>query len=93
TEAFTAKGRLLFEKVMDDIEARLTGTWALGDRYTIADIYILPFHLWANRIGVPTAERHPQTTAWMRRMAARPAVREAVDIEGLDWSLLGGPPE
>jgi glutathione S-transferase len=68
-----------------EVEDRILGPWLLGDRYSIADAYALPFYRWGNRIGIPMAECCPRWAAWAERMLQRPAVREAIDTEKLGY--------
>jgi glutathione S-transferase len=67
-----------------EVERRLGSGWAAGDSYSIADIYLFPFHGWAWRFGFDTAKECPKWTALVARMRQRPAVQRALATEGLD---------
>jgi len=61
------------------------GPWALGERYSVADPYLLAFWNWARGpiLGFDVGRDLPNWTAHARRMAERPAVRKALAREGL----------
>jgi len=61
------------------------GGWALGERYSVVDPYLLLFWTWGRgpALGFDMAERFPHWTAHARAMAARPAVRAVFAREGL----------
>jgi glutathione S-transferase len=61
------------------------GPWALGERYSVADPYLLVFWTWGRgpTLGFDIARDLPNWTAHARRMAARPAVKRAFEREGL----------
>lgn len=59
------------------IEADLTGEWAMGDAYTVADPYLFTFAGWLESDGVNIAE-FPRVQAHFERMKARPAVQNAL---------------
>lgn len=67
------------------LEQRLAdsgGPWILGDRYSAADAYALVFHRWGPRLGIDMAD-YPAWTAQAARLYQRPAVRRALEQEGL----------
>ena len=82
---FIESARPIVERMNREVEDRILGPWLLGDRYSIADAYALPFYRWGNRIGIPMAECCPRWAAWAERMLQRPAVREAIDTEKLGY--------
>lgn len=56
----------------------LTGPWVLGERYSVADPYLYTMSTWLAADGVDVA-RFPRVQDFMRRMAARPAIRRVLD--------------
>lgn len=64
-----------------EVESRLTGTWAAGEQYSIADIYLFPFHGWAWRMDLDAATEFPRWTALLDRMKLRAAVQRALERE------------
>ena len=66
-----------------EVEAWITGPWALGNDYSIADAYLLPFYRWGNRIGLAMAVECPRWAAWTQRMLERPAVANTIRVEGI----------
>lgn len=82
-DAFVEQGRQNTRNFYLEVEGRLSGPWALGKAYSIADAYLLPFYLWAERVGLTMAQDCPRWAAWHGRMSERPAVRRALEREGL----------
>jgi glutathione S-transferase len=65
------------------VDTQLAGkTWLMGDTFTAADAYLFTVAGWGKYVGVDIA---PLATlsAYMGRVAARPAVQEALKAEGL----------
>jgi glutathione S-transferase len=78
------KGREMVRSGMADIDSRLAGkAWALGERYSLVDAYLLVFFRWGNRIGLPMRSQFPDFTRVMDAVRARPAVQRAVEQEGI----------
>lgn len=67
-----------------DVEHRLSDgrSYALGENFSVADAYLFVVLNWCNFIGVDL-QRWPHATAYVQRVAARPAVRTAMAREGL----------
>jgi glutathione S-transferase len=82
--AATAKKtcRELWQAVEGKIGA---GTWAIGERYSVADPYLLVYWTWGRgpALAFDMASDFPRWTAHARRLAARPAVQRAFASEGL----------
>ena len=84
-EQVQAKGREMVERGMIDIEERLRGrAFALGERYTVVDAYLLVFFRWGNRVGLPMRQRFAEFTRVMDAVRARPAVQRAVEQEQIE---------
>ncbi len=77
------EGRRITIRLYDEVEQRLGDGWAAGDAYSIADIYLFPFHGWAWRLNVDAAAEYPKWTSLIERLKQRPAVRRVLDKEGL----------
>lgn len=75
--------RTLIRRHSSDVEAWIAGPWVLGEDYSIADAYLLPFYRWGNRIGLAMAKDYPHWGEWVQRMLARPAVSRTIAIEGI----------
>ena len=92
-ELFSALGGEAVERFNAEIESRLVGPWALGDPYSIADAYLLPFYRWGLRIGLAMADQCPRWTQWCARMVARPAVQRVLEREGIGsaWAPRAAP--
>jgi glutathione S-transferase len=58
------------------------GPWAMGEAYTIADPYLYTLSRWMEGDGVDPAA-FPRVLDHRDRMASRPAVRRALESEGL----------
>ena len=54
----------------------------MGDAFTVADAYLFTVDRWGKHVGVDIAGL-ANLSAFMARMAARPAVQEAMKAEGL----------
>ena len=76
--------RFVSDPAVADIDSRLEGKdWALGERYSLVDAYLLVFFRWGNRIGLPMRSQFPEFTRVMDAVRARPAVQRAVEQEGI----------
>ncbi|GJE58326.1 glutathione S-transferase family protein [Methylobacterium trifolii] len=67
-------------------EVRLSnGGWAVGDRYSVVDTYLLLFWTWGRgpALNFDMDGRFPAWSAHARAMAGRPAVRTVFAREGL----------
>ncbi|NIF87817.1 glutathione S-transferase N-terminal domain-containing protein [Burkholderia sp. Cy-637] len=91
-EAVMANGRRIIDESSASIEAMLAATQAYGtgDRFSIADPYLLAIYRWVVRIGIDGPGRYPAWHAHALRLGERPAVQRALDQEGL--TLLGVKP-
>ena len=69
--------------MFDRIAAQLgAGPWLLGERFSAADLFLTMLIRWGR--GMPRPPRTlPALGALAERVLARPAVREALDAEGL----------
>lgn len=66
------------------IEARMRErVWAVGDRYSVVDPYLLVFYRWGNRMLIDMQDSYPYWTLHARRLEERPAVQRALDQEGI----------
>jgi len=67
--------------MLDKMETSLKGgDWLVGNRYSLADIGIVPFVKRIDEEIAPdevTAKKHPRVFAWWRAVQARPAFAEA----------------
>ena len=65
------------------IEGELKGKqYLMGDNFSVADGYLFTVTNWASRVDIDLAP-YPNLTAYRARVAARPAVQEAMKAEGL----------
>lgn len=65
------------------VEGQLAGkAYLTGEHFCIADAYLFTVSRWAPRMGVDLAGL-PNLTAYVARVAARPAVQDALKAEGL----------
>ncbi len=56
--------------------------YLLGDRFTVADGYLFTVSRWSKHVGLDLS-RFPTLTAYFARVASRPAVKAALQAEGL----------
>jgi glutathione S-transferase len=80
--ALEAGGRKVLGQQFDEIEALCVDEWLVQTGYSAADGYALTFLRWAKRIGFDIAF-YPQWSALAGRVLERPAVRRALEREGL----------
>jgi glutathione S-transferase len=81
--ALKRDGKTRFVEVLGHIEARLPERgFVLGEAYSLVDAYAAVFVLWARRFQLPIAS-FPRYEALADRVLERPAVRRALDQEGL----------
>jgi glutathione S-transferase len=65
------------------VDGQLAGkTWLMGETFTVADAYLFTVAGWGKYVGVDIAPL-ANLTAYMGRVAARPAVQDALKAEGL----------
>ena len=78
------RGEQLIPEHYTRIEQRLSSTDHIsGDEYSFADTYLFVFYRWGGRIGLDMDKSYPNWTRWSKRMLDRPAVQEAMDVEGV----------
>jgi len=80
-DTIRSQGRDHFKKLLNHIEKKLTNlTWAVGERFTIADAYLGYFLRNLSRIGFDT-EQLPNIKTYVERYSAHPAVVAATEAE------------
>jgi glutathione S-transferase len=83
-EDIVAKGKKNLEDAFAHIEFRLAKIdWAVGDRYSIVDPYLLVFYRWGNRIGFDMRALYKSWTKHSLRVIDRPATARALATEGI----------
>lgn len=76
-------GRASILDHFDEIEELAdAGEWLVGNRYSIADPYLLVFYRWGKLIGLDMTQ-YNAWTGHKDRMLARPAVQRALAREGI----------
>jgi glutathione S-transferase len=77
TEEERAAARAKLVELLDRMEGTLKATaWLAGERYSIADIVVVPFVKRIEEEIAPdevNAGKHPRVTAWWEKIQARPA--------------------
>lgn len=56
--------------------------WLMGDTFSVADAYLFTVLRWGDHVGVDLSPQ-PVLTAYLARVAARPAVQATLKAEGL----------
>lgn len=83
--AIAEQGRAAIRAGYADVESRLTGKlFALADRYSIVDIYLLVFYRWGNRCGLAMRKEYPNYARVMDSVRQRPAVQRVIAREGIE---------
>jgi glutathione S-transferase len=67
---------------LDHLQSRLTGPYLLGDQFTVADGYLFTVLGWGKYVKFDLAP-WPKLGEYLGRIAARPAVQQALKEEGL----------
>ncbi len=67
---------------LDHLHGRLTGSYLLGDQFTVADGYLFTVLRWGKYVNFDLAP-WPKLVAHQARVAARPAVPQALKAAGL----------
>ena len=80
--ALEAGGRKVLRQQFDEIEALCVDEWLVRGGFSASDSYALTFLRWARRIGFDIAA-YPKWVALAGRVLDRPAVKRALDREGL----------
>jgi len=70
------------DKRFQYIEDHMQGDYLLGDDFSVADAYLFTVYNWCEKVDVDTSA-WPKLQAFAERMAARPAVQQAMQAEGL----------
>ena len=81
-DAIKEGGIRALEKQFAEIEQLSGEGWLVGDSFTAADGYALVFFRWGRRIGMDMG-RYPRWAALLQRVLERPAVKRAIEREGL----------
>jgi glutathione S-transferase len=82
--AISAKGRLNLAECFGQVESRLQkGQWAVDNRYSIVDPYLLVFYRWGYRMDLDMRTLFPTWTDHAERLFQRPAIRKALEQEGI----------
>jgi glutathione S-transferase len=76
-----ARGLDYAQKVYRIADARLGGGWALGERYSIADIHLFRLYWRLFNSLKPESGTFPNLDALYARMMARPAVKKTIETE------------
>ena len=79
-DAVRAQGREMFEKGLRLMDEALAGKEYLLGQFSLADAALFYVEFWAGRVGI---DLPPNCAAHFARMKARPAVRRAMEQEGL----------
>jgi glutathione S-transferase len=72
----------LVSKRLDWVSTQMQGPYLTGEQFTVADAYLFVCLNWSPWNGVEL-ERWPSLEQFVRRVGARPRVREALTAEGL----------
>jgi glutathione S-transferase len=85
-EDVAATAKKTCRELWQAVDAKIgEGPWAIGERYSVADPYLLVYWTWGRGpvLGFDMARDFPHWTAHARRLAGRPAVQRAFATEGL----------
>lgn len=77
-----AAAKATLSERLDHLQGRLETDYLLGDRFSVADGYLYTVLRWCQYVNLDLG-RWPKLAAHQARVAARPAVHEALKAEGL----------
>jgi len=77
------KGRSEVLKQLGEVEQFLSGGYAIADRLTVADFYLLVFYRWGWRVKLDMSP-FVRWSAHTDRIAERPAVKRVIAREGIE---------
>ncbi len=81
-QSIVARGKEHLTEAHQQIESGLENSaWALGERYTVVDPFLLVFYRWGNRMKIPMSQKYPAWTAHTNRLLEREAVQRALNTE------------
>ncbi|KAK5055197.1 hypothetical protein LTR84_012946 [Exophiala bonariae] len=81
--AVKAKGWKNIEDCFEKIESDLAGLHAVGDNFTVVDIFLYVFYRWANYGKDQIMDKYPKYTKLVTHLAKRKSVQEALEAEGI----------
>jgi len=82
-ESIKTKGKQSFHDSLKEVDGLLKGReWAIGDRYSVIDGYLLVFYRWGIRAGLPVKDL-ANYTRLVDKVLARPAVKKVMADEGI----------
>jgi glutathione S-transferase len=84
-DAVRRAGIPLLRETLAEVDRRLAGrSWALGEKYSVCDPYLLVFWIWSQRDDViEHVEEMPNWRGLADRIFARPATQRVLAREGL----------
>lgn len=83
SEDWKAAARALLDRRIDYVAKALEGrSFLMGDAFSVADCYLFTVLNWAHWVRIDLS-RWPAIGEYLKRVAARPAVQEALKAEGL----------
>ncbi|NTE85760.1 glutathione S-transferase family protein [Agrobacterium rubi] len=86
--AIVEKGRQHLLEAFSLVEMKMGARkWAVGDRYTVVDPYLLVFYRWGNRMLIDMQHAFPAWTTHAKRLAERKPVQDALSQENISlWA-------
>lgn len=85
TDSIRAQGRENVRAALADMDLRLKGrAWALGDAYSMVDVFLMVFYRWGNRIGLSVREQFPEVTRVVDVVRKRRAAQTVIEREGIE---------
>lgn len=82
-DTIKAKGLKNVIECFREIEQKLSGLHAVGDRFTAVDIFLYVFYRWAGRFDINLERDFPNYTKLADEVAKRKSVQAALAAEGL----------
>lgn len=79
-ESIQCKARERVTDAFKTIESKLGSRFAVGERLTVVDPYLLVFFNWGHEVGFNMKEAYPAYSDFSQAIAAHPSVRKALGV-------------
>jgi glutathione S-transferase len=82
--AVQSSGHANFQRCLTIIESHLgQHTFAIGARFSVVDPFWLVFYRWGVRLGYEMESLYPNYTKYVEKLAQRPSVSSALEMEAI----------
>ncbi|EXJ78373.1 hypothetical protein A1O3_09534 [Capronia epimyces CBS 606.96] len=86
-ESIKVKARKYIVECFGEIDQKLIGVHAVGDRFTAVDVFLYVIYRWALPMNLHLSQNFPNYTKLVEEVERRKSVQAALAAEGLDSKL------